>query len=702
MNASNNVRLSGASDQSGSFLTISRVGSLISASLLAVATLFSSGSVKATNVLVNPGAETGDFTGWSRSLTGYSFVVSTNSLINGAGTGNVLAHSGKNVFQLFDTTTDSSYIYQEYAAIAGSQWSASCYAICYSNNYFLIGAANAHMQVAFYDSSNNVVPYPSPASGGVLGSVFLDPEDLSGFGITYAIVPPMAVDATGWLYLPATNLYDADPATEASYDPATNPVPATLTAPPGTAYVRYQLEYDNTLPSIGAVFWDDCDLEKLNWTDPDITNQPVSVTAFAGAAASFSVTATHTGAYPNEKFTYQWQFNGTNLPPGGGVNNISGTTTTPVLTFTNVQGADSGLYSVLVTLKSVAGNYTNSITSVPVPLTVFTLSPLQKANALGVNSGFESNPVWIPWNVFNGCYFATAANTYDGTTPVNVLDGGSVCLLGANGDRDNGFYQVIPAPPGSVWKAGGWAYISSLNDIAAGNTCRLQIWFKDNSGTTVPATPNYESFKLYGLAYTNADMQYVNIDTSSPNYGQVGYQVQLPRDQWVYLAVTNEVNIPPNATSSGFYIDYDLPTNTLPTGDFVVPTNAAQINLQVYEYCPINTDTNLLGQPPEYLGSASGGVYWDDMELIQVLPVTNLTARVTGGTVNLSFSAGAGIDYAILYKTNLTDAHWNVLSNNITAPLSWQTNITVMTTTYPLTVSDPVTLQGRFYRVQSQ
>jgi hypothetical protein len=90
------------------------------------------------------------------------------------------------------------------------------------------------------------------------------------------------------------------------------------------------------------------------------------------------------------------------------------------------------------------------------------------------------------------------------------------------------------------------------------------------------------------------------------------------------------------------------------------------------------------------------------MELIQVLPVTNLTARVTGGTVNLSFSAGAGIDYAILYKTNLTDAHWNVLSNNITAPLSWQTNITVMTTTYPLTVSDPVTLQGRFYRVQSQ
>ncbi len=58
-----------------------------------------------------------------------------------------MAHSGKYVFQLFDTTGDSSYIYQEYAAIPGSQWSASCYAICYSNNYFVAGEATAHMQV---------------------------------------------------------------------------------------------------------------------------------------------------------------------------------------------------------------------------------------------------------------------------------------------------------------------------------------------------------------------------------------------------------------------------------------------------------------------------------------------------------------------------------------------------------------------------
>ena len=115
------------------------------------------------------------------------------------------------------------------------------------------------------------------------------------------------------------------------------------------------------------MYWDDCDLEKLNWTDPDITNPPVAVTAFAGAAASFSVTAIHTSAYPTAKLSYQWQFNGTNLPPGGGVNDISGNTTTSSLSFTNVRGADSGLYSVVVTEKVVAASYTNSITSIPVP-----------------------------------------------------------------------------------------------------------------------------------------------------------------------------------------------------------------------------------------------------------------------------------------------------------------------------------------------
>ena len=159
------------------------------------------------------------------------------------------------------------------------------------------------------------------------------------------------------------------------------------------------------------------------------------------------------------------------------------------------------------------------------------------------------------------------------------------------------------------------------------------------------------------------------------------------------MPATNIVN------NAGIGLGDDLPYNTFPTGSFTVPTNAniAQINFQVYEYSPVAADNPQVDLP----GVASSSVYWDNMQLIQVTPVTDLKASVAGGNVNLSFSAGAGLNYAVLYKTNLTDATWNVLSNNIAAPITWQTNSASVGTTWPIVVSDPVTSQHRFYRVQS-
>jgi hypothetical protein len=59
---------------------------------------------------------------------------------------------------------------------------------------------------------------------------------------------------------------------------------------------------------------------------PIITAQPTNETVLAGSAATFSVAVSGTGP-----FTYQWQFNGTNLPPGiittvagGGINGYWG------------------------------------------------------------------------------------------------------------------------------------------------------------------------------------------------------------------------------------------------------------------------------------------------------------------------------------------------------------------------------------------
>jgi hypothetical protein len=661
------------------------------AGLASVAALGICGVVEAqTNVLVNPGAETGDLTGWNQSTGGYKYVVSTNQFIPNSGNSNYLAHSGQYTFQLFDTTADTSYIYQDFPAIAGSQWAASCYAIGYASNYFG-GGSSAEMMVVFFDTNDQVVPYP-PSAYGTLGSVILD---------TYGVVPPYdmilppAVDASGWVYLQPTNMFTSYPFDYVNYGyDASGPYPATLTAPPGTAYVRYQMEYDDTAPPAGQpVYFDDCVLNKVAGSDPDIVANPVAVTLYAGGSPSFSVIATHNNTYPQEKFKYQWYFNKTNLLTPG-MNQISGSTTAATLNFTNVQGSASGLYDVVVTLTS-GGVPTNSIRSVPVPLQVLTLDPIQKVNLLGANAGFENQPSWLPWNIFNGCYFAgpPAGSTFDGaggtggTTPVTPYAGSWTAAVGFNGNTDNGFYLFYPVTPGELLQAGGYAYISSLNDFAGMNTERIQIWFvQDTTGTPVAGSPILESFKIYGTDYTNSAYAYTNVDVSSPNYGQVMIHDQLPRDQWVYLGVTNITD----QYFGGIYpVGDDLPTNTLANGYFKVPAGANYIKFQVYENVPATG------------GNPADVVYWDEMRLLQVVPVPDLKATVSAGTVNLTFSAGPALTYTVLYKTNLTDVSWSVLSNNIAAPMSWQTNTASVGVSYPVTVTDAPTATTRFYRVQS-
>ena len=305
-----------SSVQSNVLPTDSKIINWLCVSFLASLILLG-GSAKATpasyNVLVNPGAETGDLTGWDVSYIGYTLVVSTNGLVPGTTAENYLAHSGQYTFDLFDITADSPYIWQDYPAVAGSQWSANCYAICYASNYF--STAIAYMEVVFFDTNGNVLgasfdsnvgSYPAPFRQygyGVYGSAILDPN-APLWGVGWIIAPPPAVDASGWMFLPATNFYygytnpptPIEPgfcywgAIENGYELPT--VSTNLVAPPGTAFVRFQLEFDNSSTNGGAVYWDDCVLAKLSWSDPDITNpQPANVTCYVGDSPSFTVHA---------------------------------------------------------------------------------------------------------------------------------------------------------------------------------------------------------------------------------------------------------------------------------------------------------------------------------------------------------------------------------------------------------------------------
>ena len=80
---------------------------------------------------------------------------------------------------------------------------------------------------------------------------------------------------------------------------------------------------------------------------PAITTQPTGLVVIPGATATFAVAATGSGP-----LAFQWRRNGSDLPGATG----------PVLTLTNVSGAEAGNYSVVVS------NAAGSVTSVVAPL----------------------------------------------------------------------------------------------------------------------------------------------------------------------------------------------------------------------------------------------------------------------------------------------------------------------------------------------
>src|SRR5207237_5359210 len=88
--------------------------------------------------------------------------------------------------------------------------------------------------------------------------------------------------------------------------------------------------------SSGGVF-------RIQFQAPTITSQPASTTVTTGQTATFSVSATATGA-----LSYQWQkLNGNSWTHLANSGTISGATSA-TLTIMNTQASDAGMYRVIV------------------------------------------------------------------------------------------------------------------------------------------------------------------------------------------------------------------------------------------------------------------------------------------------------------------------------------------------------------------
>ena len=154
---------------------------------------------------------------------------------------------------------------------------------------------------------------------------------------------------------------------------------------------------------------------------PTIVTQPTNQTAVAGANVSFSVSAS--GSAP---LSYQWFFNQTNPLSSA---------TSQTLTLTNVQPADAGAYSAVVTNLAGSATTSNATLTVNVPPAI-TAEPQSLATNAGANVSFSvtatgTAPLTYQWRFNTSDVSGATASSYQRSN-VQSSDAGSYSVLVSN------------------------------------------------------------------------------------------------------------------------------------------------------------------------------------------------------------------------------------------------------------------------------
>jgi hypothetical protein len=153
---------------------------------------------------------------------------------------------------------------------------------------------------------------------------------------------------------------------------------------------------------------------------PTITQQPQSQTVHAGATATFNVAAAG-----SEPLRYQWKFNG---------NDLTGASAA-ILTLSNVQPANAGNYSVVVSNAASAITSSTATLIVLVPPSITQQPQSQTVNA-GTNvtlavSVAGTEPFSFQWK-FNGSDIAGATSASLVLTNIQPANGGTYIVNVAN------------------------------------------------------------------------------------------------------------------------------------------------------------------------------------------------------------------------------------------------------------------------------
>jgi len=202
---------------------------------------------------------------------------------------------------------------------------------------------------------------------------------------------------------------------------------------------------------------------------PAVTAQPNSQAVIAGTNVTFQVAVT--GTTP---LAYQWGFNGTNLAGASGAS----------LTLTNVQAAQAGTYTVLVSNTYGSVLSSNAILTVLVPPAI-TVPPSNQTAVVGTSASFTvtatgTTPLAYQWT-FQGAKLPGATAT-------------TLLLTGLQATQAGSYAVVVTNTAGSITSA-----VASLTVLSKGAIIGLSL----SNGTSVSITFASQAGLNYLLEYKN-------------------------------------------------------------------------------------------------------------------------------------------------------------------------------------------------------